>query len=512
MNETGAANIAVHVGEQYYSALDLPLPGTKQIFCHGYTSCRQKLDILCAGRTGKIFGNILFIFAFWGAMATVTQHESLPGGNLFDLLVLLVCSSLMGLLVSFLSCGQLPSLLGMLLAGILLANINVINNIEKGWSISLRNVALVVILLRSGLALDPVALKKLKCTVIRLAFGPCITEALTVTVVAYFLLDLPWLWGLQLGFVLGAVSPAIVVPELLKLQEYGFGVDQGIPTLVMAASSCDDVLAISLFTVFLGITFSKGNLIFNIFRGPLELLLGTAMGCMSGVLLNIIPNKQEVGNLHEKRSILLILFGILLLFGSNLIKLSGAGALSVLTTAFVAAYGWEIDGKIPVLKAMDKLWLIFEPLMFGLIGAEIKAEYMSSRLISRGIATLMTGLLLRVLVTYFLTFGNQLNFKEKLFICIAWLPKATVQAAIGGISVETARQQGYSEMLEDHGTKILTLAVLVILLTAPLGAVGIALSGPRLLQRRINQLTPAGSVEEDQEFKGYVTTREEAVV
>ena len=141
--------------------------------------------------------------------------------------------------------------------------------------------------------------------------------------------------------------------------------------------------------------------------------------------------------------------------------------------------------------------MVFEPLMFGLIGAEVKIEYMSAKLIGRGIATLAIGLMLRTLVTYLVTFGNNLKLKERLFICIAWLPKATVQAAIGAISLETAREQGYSEKPEEeYGKNILTLAVLVILLTAPLGAVGIAVTGPKLLQREKNTVNPVTSEDE----------------
>lgn len=130
------------------------------------------------------------------------KKENLPGGNLFGLFVIFSCSLSLGTIFSRLPFLQLPNLLGMLLAGLLLSNIssiNVVKDVKNSWSIALRNIALVVILIRSGLELDPVALKKLKRTVILLAFIPCITEALTVTVAAQLLLHMPWLWGLQLG-------------------------------------------------------------------------------------------------------------------------------------------------------------------------------------------------------------------------------------------------------------------------------------------------------------------------
>ena len=164
----------------------------------------DKLNSICSGKAGVFVALILLAALIWTSTLTVTKTENLPGGNLFGLFVVFACSLLLGALLSRLPFLQLPSLLGMLLAGLLLTNIqaiNVVQHIHQSWSVSLRNIALVVILLRSGLELDPVALKKLKRTVISLAFGPCIMEALTVAVVANLLLELPWLWGLQLGCV-----------------------------------------------------------------------------------------------------------------------------------------------------------------------------------------------------------------------------------------------------------------------------------------------------------------------
>lgn len=169
-----------------------------------YAAYVDKFNMICSGKAGAFVTAILLASLIWTALLTVTKSENLPGGNLFGLFVVFICSVLLGALLSRLPFMQLPNLLGMLLAGLLLTNIeaiNVVRHIRKSWSVSLRNIALVVILLRSGLELDPVALKKLKRTVISLAFGPCIIEALTVAVAANLLLELPWLWGLQLGWV-----------------------------------------------------------------------------------------------------------------------------------------------------------------------------------------------------------------------------------------------------------------------------------------------------------------------
>jgi len=449
-------------------------------------------------RFGFIVTGGCMCFVFWAAVWSLLGKDALPGGNIFSLLLLLVSAALAGFLVTKIPFITLPPLLGMLITGFIFRNIpgsSITKNIDKQWSMTLRNIALVIILLRSGLGLDIQALKRLKCTVLRLAFCPCLVEAVTVGIVSHFLLGIPWLWAFMLGFILGAVSPAVVVPSMLNLQLSGYGTREGIPTLVMAASSCDDVLAISLFSVFLGIAFSQGNLIFNIFRGPLELCLGIVVGLVIGGALWYIPaagSKQLVRN----RSFLLVTFGLLSLFGSNRAELSGAGALGVLSLGAVAGYGWKDEGKIPVEKILSSLWTIFQPLLFGLIGAEVSLDYLSAKLVGRGMATLAIGLVLRILVTYSVVFGNKLNVKEKVFIALSWLPKATVQAAIGSIPLDTARARGFAgKQQEEVGIQILTIAVLVILVTAPIGAIAIAVSGPKLLRKQRKSLVLPDNVD-----------------
>eukprot|EP00794_Sanderia_malayensis_P012817 gene12817-14130_t len=438
------------------------------------------------GFLGHVITRGLICFIIWASLWAILGKNALPGYNIFSLFMLLVVASFCGFLVSKIPLVAFPPLLGMLIAGFLLRNvpgISIAKNIDKQWSSTLRNVALVIILLRSGLGLDIEALKRLKCTVVRLAFCPCLLEGVAVAVISHYLLGMPWLWAFMLGFILGAVSPAVVVPSMLTLQLSGYGTKEGIPTLVMAASSCDDVLAISMFSVFLGIAFSQGNLVFNIFRGPLELCLGIVMGLVVGIILWYFPYASSKHS-TKNRCVLLVTFGLLSLFGSNRAELAGAGALGVLTLGAVAGYGWGDEGKKPVGDVLSILWEFFQPLLFGLIGAEVGLEYLSGHLVGRGIATLIIGLVFRITCTYFVVFGNNLTVKERLFIALAWLPKATVQAAIGSIPLDTARDRGYSgQYQETLGIEIVTIAVLVILITAPIGAIGIAVAGPKFLRR-----------------------------
>jgi len=279
-------------GDVQNSAKETPVAGKKaRIFR------RFRPLIPPSGFLGRFLTRGAIVLLSWAVLWSIVGRDVLAGGNIFGIFIVIVLAALGGFLTRRLSKDALPSLLGMLIVGFILRNVpgvDVARYIDKTWSASLRSMALVVILTRSGLELDPGALKRLKFSVIRLAFCPCIGEAIAVAVVGKLLLDMPWLWGFQLGFVLGAVTPAVVVPQLLTLQAKGFGVKQGIPTLVMAASSFDDVIAISLFGVFLGIAFSKGNLVFNIFRGPIELLMGVVFGSLVGLLCWFLPNKMEV--------------------------------------------------------------------------------------------------------------------------------------------------------------------------------------------------------------------------
>uniref|UniRef100_F6UFA4 Solute carrier family 9 member B2 n=1 Tax=Callithrix jacchus TaxID=9483 RepID=F6UFA4_CALJA len=261
---------------------------------------------------------------------------------------------------------------GMLLAGFLIRNIPVINDnvqIKHKWSSSLRSIALSIILVRAGLGLDSKALKKLKGVCVRLSMGPCIVEACTSALLSHYLLGLPWQWGFILGFVLGAVSPAVVVPSMLLLQGGGYGVEKGVPTLLMAAGSFDDILAITGFNTCLGIAFSTGSTVFNVLRGVLEVVIGVATGSVLGFFIQYFPSRDQ-DKLVCKRTFLVLGLSVLAVFSSVHFGFPGSGGLCTLVMAFLAGMGWTSE-KAEVEKIIAVAWDIFQPLLFGLIGAEV---------------------------------------------------------------------------------------------------------------------------------------------
>lgn len=329
------------------------------------------------------------------------------------------------------------------------------------------------------------ALRRLKAVCVRVAVGPCLTEACTVAVVAHFLLELPWIWSLMLGFVLAAVSPAVVVPSMLLLQSEGFGVQKGVPTLLMAAGSFDDILAITGFTTCLGIAFGTGSTWMNVGKGVLEVLAGVLAGGVMGLLLHFLPSEDQ-SDVVLRRCCLLLGLSVFSVFGSLAAGLGGAGGLCTLVLAFIAGLSWA-EQKAPVAAVVGRFWDVFQPLLFGLIGAEINISSLSAYTVGLGVSTLCVGLLVRVLVTFCMVLFAGFNMKEKIFISLAWMPKATVQAAIGSTALDMSRSAG-DEQLQIYGLDVLTVAVLAILITAPIGALAIGLSGPKLLQQDTHTL------------------------
>lgn len=377
---------------------------------------------------------------------------------------------------------RMPPLLGMLLAGVALRNTpgDPLQDLPEGWSLTLRLVALTAILLRAGLGLDLDALGRLKGNFLRLAFLPNLSEAVTVAAAAQVLLDLPLAWGLLLGFVVAAVSPAVVVPSLLDLQTKGYGAGKGIPTMVLAAASFDDVLSITGFGAMLGVVFAghgDASLAESLLRAPLELMLGLGAGGLAGAFCTAIVRAPA-----PVRFGVLMALGLSATFGGWAVDLAGAGSLATMTMGAVAARGWR-SASTPVAAALGRIWSVAQPVLFGLIGATVVLSSVEPRYVRGGLAVLAFGLAVRLLVTYLSIARDRFTHRERLFIALAWIPKATVQAAIGALALDLAKRYEAGIQAEIYGVQVVTIAVLAIILTAPVGAIAIALTGPRWLER-----------------------------
>ncbi len=377
---------------------------------------------------------------------------------------------------------RLPPLLGMLLAGIAVRNLpgELLDDLPESWSVALRLTALAIILLRAGLGLDLPALIDLRVNLVRLAVLPNMAEAAIVAASAIFLLEFPVVWALLLGFVISAVSPAVVVPSMLELQEGGYGVKKGIPSMILAAASFDDVVSITGFGVTLSLIFAgrgEAGVAETLLRAPIELVLGLGFGVASGFLCIAVAKAPA-----SFRFAMLSILGLVAIFGGWAIGFTGGGSLATMTMGAVASQGWH-DASIPVARLMGRVWAVAQPVLFGLIGAAVALAAVEPAYITRGVVILALGLTGRLLVTYLSTEPARFTTPERRFIAAAWIPKATVQAAVGALALDLARQYESGAQAEVRGTQVVTIAVLAIVITAPLGAIAIARTGPRWLQR-----------------------------
>jgi len=515
--------------------------------------------------------------------------EALPGGSIFALAAIFAGATALASVGEMMG---LPALVGALVAGFALSNIPGLalgRQLDPGLASAIRGVALVIILARAGLGLDRAALFRLSGPAARLALIPNLFEAGTAAAVLSATLGWPLQWGLTAGFVLSAVSPAVVVPGLLKLQDEGYGVDKGIPTLIIAAASFDDVIAISGFGVCLSLAFSSGDPVWAGIKSPLELVAGAAFGAAAGVLAAAVVPHRSSGGLAG--GAVLLGLGVVAVLGGRLVDVGGGGALGVIISGIIARAAWDDGGALPFLRGLaawasrcgccccsccgaggrhavsDDVaegaggvemastagggavgaaavaevpagdegtapssgpqahdeerpaaagdadaaetgavaagtggegratateaagWLktvwtsAGQPALFGLIGAAVDVTVVDVGVLGLGIGAIAAGLVVRCAAAYACLLGTDLSRMERVFLTAAWMPKATVQAAIGPVALDTAIALGAGATAEARGLTVLTLAVVAIVLTAPAGAVLIAWLGRRFLHK-----------------------------
>ena len=470
---------------------DISILGMFDNFSIGYSfvdSCANHINLIVQSNTDD-WNQTINVFDNATELPVEKPHKSIvtKEGQVFALVVLVMASAFGGFVARAL---RLPSLFGMLVVGIMLRNIHgiaVAEDIDHDLASLMRSIALVIILTRGGLSLDATALRKLKFGIMKLAFLPCMCEGLVEGLVAHFILDIPWVWSFMLGFVLSAISPSILIPGLLNLQEHGFGTNKGIPSLLIASATLDDVLSISLFGILLGVIFATGPVVFTVFRGPLEVVMGLVYGIGFGLICWKVPHKHDMKKGTRNRNRLAIITGLAFFgfFGAKRAEVYGtgflaAGPLAVIMVSFVASIGWKKSGKTLVNRSLVIIWKFVQPLLFGLIGAEVDFSAITGDELARGVAVLACGVTARVTAVFFAVQGNKLNVKETIFVMIAWLPKATVQAAIGAAALDQAAKTGTDEE-RGYGQTALTVALLDIMIFGPIGALSIGLLGPHLL-------------------------------
>ena len=381
---------------------------------------------------------------------------------------------------------RLPGLLGMILTGIILGEYskNYIVNIlkldflepffisDKILSISsdLRLCALIVILIRAGLGIDRVSLKKIGNVALKMACIPCLFEGFTIMIITHLLLGFPLPICGTLGFIIAAVSPAVVVPEMLSLKEKNLGKEREIPTLILAGASIDDIFAITLFSSFLSLSLGKNVNIYKEFlKIPLSIIIGIVLGGVIGIILVKFFKKYHIRD--TRKAIIFLMVGIIFHQLETLNIFPIASLLGIMTMGFIILEKYPILAKRLSTK-FNKIWVFSEIILFVLIGAAVNIEVIFSSS-SVGVIIVLIGLIGRMLGVGVSLFGSNLNKKERLFCGLSYIPKATVQAAISGIPLA---------MGVPHGEILLAIGVLSIIISVPIGVIGIRMGQTRLLK------------------------------
>ncbi len=369
---------------------------------------------------------------------------------------------------------KLPGLLGMLITGIVLGPyvLNVLDIKLLGISADLRKIALIIILTRAGLGLDLTSLKKIGRPAVLMCFVPASFELAGMLLLAPRLMGMRLLEAAVMGAVLAAVSPAVVVPRMVKLMEEGYGVKEGIPQLILAGASVDDVYVIVLFSTFSGMMQGEGASVIRFVNIPVSIILGMIIGLTIGILLAFYFQKVHIRDTAK----VLIILGISFLLAAAEDSLTTPVTFSALIAIMFIGVGLQRKREAVAKRLAvkyGKLWVAAEVFLFVLVGATVNIGYLG-RVGVRALLMIAGALLFRMAGVWVCLLGTGLKTGEKAFTMLAYTPKATVQAAIGGIPLAL----GFT-----CGDTVLTVAVLAIVLTAPLGAFAIDLSYRKLLTK-----------------------------
>lgn len=378
---------------------------------------------------------------------------------------------------------KLPRIIGMLVTGMVLGPyvLDFLDSSILSISAELRKMALIIILLKAGLSLNLNDLKKVGRPAILLAFVPASFEIVGYVLFAPIFLEISRIDAAVMGTVLAAVSPAVVVPRMVQLMEEKYGTKQSIPQMIMAGASCDDIFVIVLFTTFLGMAQGVKVSLLRFVNVPVSIFLGILLGAVIGyVLYRFFETAYKHQNYVRNSTKVILVLGVSFLLTAVEGWLDGKVAVSGLLA--VVSMACVLKAKcIPAVskrlsEKFGKLWIAAEVILFVLVGAAVDLRYTAA---AGGFAVLVIflSLIFRMAGVFVCVLGTGLSWKERLFCAISYLPKATVQAAIGSVPLTAGL---------GCGKMILSVAVLAILITAPLGALGMDLTYKKLLAREEN--------------------------
>ena len=388
---------------------------------------------------------------------------------------------LVGLFMSFIMNKlHLPRIIGMLIAGIVLGPfvLNLIDTSILQISAELRKIALIIILIKAGITLDLKDLKKVGRPALLMSFLPATFEIIAYSIFAPMILGISRVDAILMGTVLGAVSPAVVVPRVVNLIERKIGTKEGVPQLILAGATLDDIFVIVLFTTFLNLAVSGNANYMSFVNIPISIILGVILGVIVGyILVNIFDvfykREKYIRNSLKLMIIIGVAFGLVEFETAMKGIVSISGLLAVFSMSVVIKIKSSKEVSDRIAEKTGKLWIVSEVFLFVLLGSAVDIRYTMEAGLAAILLIFIT-LVIRAIGVILCMVGTNISFKERLFCVISYLPKATVQAAIGSIPLA---------MGIGSGNIILSVAVLGILITAPLGAIGMDIGSDKLLKK-----------------------------
>lgn len=378
---------------------------------------------------------------------------------------------------------HLPRIIGMLLTGIILGPyvLDFLDPSILSISAELRKMALIIILLKAGLSLNLKDLKQVGRPAVLMSFVPATFEIIGYVIFAPIILGISRVSAAVMGAVLAAVSPAVVVPRMVNLMEEKYGTDKSIPQLIMAGASCDDIFVIVLFTTFLGMAQGEGARIADFINIPVSIVLGVIIGAIVGLILSLFfetayAHKHCIRNSTKVIIVLGVSFVLVAIEGwlTDIVAVSGLLAVVSMACMLKVKCPQSVSGRLS--EKFGKLWIAAEVILFVLVGAAVDIRYMAKAGIY-AVVMIFVALIFRACGVVCCMIKTKLSFKERLFCVMAYLPKATVQAAIGSIPLAAGLECGQI---------VLSVAVLGIIITAPLGAFLMDISYKKLLNKNVS--------------------------
>lgn len=374
---------------------------------------------------------------------------------------------------------RLPKFIGMILAGVVLGPyvLNLIDNSILDNSSDIRQIALVIILTRAGLSLNIKDLKKLGRPAVLMCFVPACFEIVGISILSPIFTNLTLVQSLIMGCVIAAVSPAVIIPRMIKLSSQGYGVQKSIPQLILAGASVDDVFVIVLFTSFTSLELSGKFSVLSLVKVPVSIILGIVLGIIIGYLLNIFFKKTALRN--TIKVVILLSFSFVMLEIEEVLK-NIVPVSSLIGIMVVGLFIYQKNNMLSkqLSEKYNKMWVVGEIMLFVLVGTLLDIRYLVHGGI--GLVVIILGaLVFRVLGVFICLLKTNLSMKERVFCMGAYAPKATVQAAMGAVPLS---------MGITGGNIILTISILSIIITAPMGAIFIDKTYKKLLQKGIDKM------------------------